>query len=135
MSTPLSDIPELSFQSLALGVEIDAKAASRARLLLLPSRFLSLSSAAAEQRLRFSSLAWGVVTVANFTACSSEAACFLPSSVLPVASIFSVLIERPPLGVHGDGTEVQSLSDVRSTRAVCAQYGRRKGVALRFHVS
>jgi hypothetical protein len=48
VSTPLSDIPELSFQSLALGVEIDAKAASRARLLLLPSRFLSLSSAAAE---------------------------------------------------------------------------------------
>ena len=29
--------------------------------------------------------------------------CFLPSSVLPVASIFSMLIDRPPLGVFGVG--------------------------------
>jgi hypothetical protein len=40
---------------------------------------------------------------ANFTACSSIAACFLPSAVIPVGSIFSIETDRPPLGVHGLG--------------------------------
>ena len=50
----------------------------------------------------------GVAQLENFTACSSVAACFLPSSVLPVASIFSIVVERPPLGVQGVGHAVNA---------------------------
>jgi hypothetical protein len=53
---------------------------------------------------RSESVALGEVQALNFTACSSVAACFLPSAVAPVASIFSVETDRPPpLGVHGLG--------------------------------
>jgi hypothetical protein len=37
------------------------------------------------------------------TACSRLAVCFFPSAVFPVASIFSIDMERPPLGVFGVG--------------------------------
>lgn len=42
----------------------------------------------------------------NFTACSKLAVCFLPSTVRPVASILSIDVDRPPLGVHGVGQPV-----------------------------
>ena len=45
----------------------------------------------------------GVGQPENFTACSRLAVCFLPSTVRPVASIFSVLTDLPPLGVFGVG--------------------------------
>lgn len=70
----------------------------------------------------------------NFTACSKLAVCFRPSTVFPVASIFSMLTERPPLGVHGVGHPVKSLSDVRGADAVCAQYSRPDRVAIRLQV-
>lgn len=52
--------------------------------------------------------------VANFTACSRVAACFFPSAVLPVMSIFSMLVDLPPaLGRVGVGHDEQPLSNVR----------------------
>jgi hypothetical protein len=48
----------------------------------------------------------GVGQPVNFTACSSDAVCFRPSAVRPVASIFSMLTDRPPLGVFGVGQPV-----------------------------
>lgn len=49
----------------------------------------------------FQSRVVGVAQPANRAWCSSDAVCFLPSDVSPVASIFSVDIERPPFGTHG----------------------------------
>jgi hypothetical protein len=78
---------------------------------------------------------FGVGQPANFTACSRLAVCFLPSAVLPVASIFSIDIDRPPLDEIGVGHPVETLSDVRCPRACSAQICRRSGVACAFQVS
>ncbi len=72
----------------------------------------------------------GVGQPTNFTACSSDAVCFLPSSVRPVASIFSGLMDRPPLGVAGVGHPVEPLPEVRGADAVCAQNNRPDGVTF-----
>jgi hypothetical protein len=77
----------------------------------------------------------GVGQPVNFTACSRDAVCFFPSTVRPVASLFSIGIDRPPEGVFGVGHPVQSLSEVGRADAVCAEYGRPEGVAFAFHVS
>ena len=53
----------------------------------------------------------------NFTACSSDAVCFRPSAVRPVASILSVLTDRPPLGVFGVGQPAKVLTCGRLTVA------------------
>jgi hypothetical protein len=89
----------------------------------------SLPAAASAER--------GVSHVANFTACSKLAVCFAPSIVLPVASILSVLVDRPPLGVHGvgQGDKVRPLPDVRGTDARRAGIDRPDGVVLCFQVS
>ena len=76
---------------------------------------------------------------ANFAACSKDAVCFFPSAVLPVASIFSMLADRPPLGVQGvghplmaDGSEEGALPDVRGADARRREIARPNGVTCGF---
>src|SRR3990167_884494 len=71
---------------------------------------------------------FGVGQAANFTACSNDAVCFHPSAVLPVASIFSIEHDLPPLGVFGLGHEEQPLPDVWRPEARSAQIRRPDGV-------
>ena len=93
------------------------------------------SIAACDARPSRQSLVVGVAQPANFTACSKLAVCFLPSTVRPVASIFSMLTERPPLGVFGVGHPEQSLTDVRRADARSAQIGGPDGISQRLQVS
>ena len=62
------------------------------------------------------SCAVGVPQPANFTACSRLAVCLRPSVVRPVASIVSMLTERPPDGVAGVGQPLTSATVLRHER-------------------
>jgi hypothetical protein len=62
------------------------------------------------------------------------AACFFPSAVRPVASIFSGLTERPPLGVHGLGHPVHALALVRRAETTRRGTYRPDGVRDAFQV-
>jgi hypothetical protein len=81
----------------------------------------------------------GVGHEANFATCSRLTVCFFPSSVFPVADIFSIDTERPPEGVLGVGHPLrappQPLSKVRRFDACSRESGRPEGVACAFQVS